>query len=199
MVLCLTEPLLPMNLLPRLLPVLTALSLALTLQACSSEDAGSVPADTNAIAASISIRDIPLAATFDAGQSTFQDLDGRGLEIASFAGKRVFVNYWATWCAPCIREIPALTRAAAQLEDENFIFLLASDESPETITNFIADRGFSGNFIKLNGFFGGHGIDAVPSSSVYDEQGQLLHTWAGAYEWDSKEMLEQIRNPGTAQ
>lgn len=193
-----------MNLLPRFIPALTAFTLALTLQACSDENVSSVTSTANGTTANtanitVSIRDMPMATVYAADSSTFQDLDGRGLEIASFAGKRVFVNYWATWCAPCIREIPALTRAAAQLEDENFIFLLASDETPETITNFVADRGFSGNFIKLNGFFGGHGIDAVPSSSVYDEQGQLLHTWAGAYEWDSKEMLEQIRNPGAVQ
>lgn len=137
---------------------------------------------------------LPTVATFDAASSTFQDLQGRGLEIASFAGQRVFVNYWATWCAPCIHELPSLARAAEALADENTLFLLASDESPETIRQFVEERGFSGNFIKLNGFFGKHGIHAVPSSSLYDEEGQLLQSWGGAFEWDSPEMLEQIRS-----
>lgn len=137
---------------------------------------------------------LPTVATFDAASSTFQDLQGRGLEIASFAGQRVFVNYWATWCAPCIHELPSLARAAEALADENTLFLLASDESPETIRQFVEERGFSGNFIKLNGFFGKHGIHAVPSSSLYNEEGQLLQSWGGAFEWDSPEMLEQIRS-----
>lgn len=176
---------------------LSLLTLAL-LQACSGADNAASPAADPAAGAENSSTALPVVATFDAATSTFQDLSGQGLEIASFAGKKVFVNYWATWCAPCIREIPSIARAAAELEDENYLFVLASDESPETISNFIADRGFDGHFIKLNGYFGSHGIDAVPSSSLYDEDGQLLQSWAGAFEWDSPELLEQLRNPVAA-
>jgi thiol-disulfide isomerase/thioredoxin len=167
-------------------PALLLSAIAL-LQACGAEQPTAPQAAASAA--------LPVVATFDAANSTYQDLDGRGLEIASFAGKKVFVNYWATWCAPCIREIHSISRAAAELADENYLFVLASDESLETISNFIADRDFDGHFIKLNGFFGAYGIDAVPSSSLYDEQGQLLQSWAGAFEWDSAEMLEQLRNP----
>jgi thiol-disulfide isomerase/thioredoxin len=174
-----------------LLPLVSLFGL---LQACSGDS-------SEAGVASGAASTLPVVATFDAASSTFQSLDGQGLEIASFAGRKVFVNYWATWCAPCIREIPSIARAAAALADENYLFVLASDESPETIANFIADRGFDGHFIKLNGYFGAHGIDAVPSSSLYDEQGQLLQSWAGAFEWDSPEMLAQLREPlaGSAQ
>lgn len=170
-----------------LLSLLPTLAL---LQACSGQEA-----TTASTATATDNPALPIVASFDAATSTFQDLQGQGLEIASFAGKKVFVNYWATWCAPCIREIPSIARAAAELEDENYLFVLASDESLDTISSFIADRGFDGHFIKLNGFFGAHGIDAVPSSSLYDENGQLLQSWAGAFEWDSPEMLAQLRDP----
>ncbi len=123
----------------------------------------------------------------------FQDLQGAPLELSAYAGKKVFLNYWATWCAPCIREIPSIARAAAVLEQENYVFLLASDESLDTINDFLIDRGFSGTFIKLNGFFAAHGIQAVPSSSLYDESGTLVQTWSGAFEWDTPEMLEAVR------
>lgn len=176
-----------------LLSLVSALPL---LQACSNnEEPAATATAADPVVAGATASGLPVAATFDPATSTFQDLEGRGLEIASFAGKKVFVNYWATWCAPCIREIPSIARAAAELADENYLFLLASDESPDTIRNFIADRGFEGHFIKLNGFFGAHGIDAVPSSSLYDENGQLLQSWAGAFEWDSAEMLGELRNP----
>src|SRR3989338_4443602 len=107
--------------------LLALLLLPLLLQSCSSdENTGDLAAvDTTAAASTSASTLLPTVATFDATSSTYQDLQGKGLEIASFAGKRVFVNYWATWCAPCIREIPALGRAAAELEDENTIFLLA--------------------------------------------------------------------------
>lgn len=172
---------------------LLLLCLAL-LQGCSSEEASAPIAvePTLAPAPAVTITDALAPAV--AMTTMFQDLEGNPLELSAFAGKKVFLNYWATWCAPCIREIPSISRAGAALADENFTFLLASDESLETIKEFLLERGFTGNFIKLNGFFGAHGIHAVPSSALYDEAGQMVTTWNGAFEWDSLEMLDAIRN-----
>lgn len=173
--------------------VLPLLMLAL-LQGCGGSE-NSVPAEpsgnTPAPEAATVAAATPVAAPV--ADAKFQDLQGQPLELSAYAGKKVFLNYWATWCAPCIREIPAITRAAAELEDENYVFLLASDESLETITDFVADREFSGNFIKLSKFFGAWGINAVPSSELYDENGNHVVTWSGAFEWDSPEMLEAVR------
>ena len=143
-------------------------------------------------AGSISIADIQIEAT--GVESTFQDLGGRPMEISNFSGRKLIVNYWATWCGPCIREIPALTRAAEILGPEGYVFVLASDEPLDTIRSFIAENEFSGNFIKLNTFFAIHGIQAVPSTVIYDEFGQELNSWLGAYEWDSQELLTELRS-----
>ena len=170
-------------------PILSLLVVAL-LQGCggnNESDAASVATERTSPVASASV--IPASS-----DTKFMSLQGEPLELSAYAGKKVFLNYWATWCAPCIREIPSIARASAELEDENYVFLLASDESLETISDFLADREFSGNFIKLNKFFGAWGINAVPSSELYDENGNLLVTWAGAFEWDSAEMLDAIRN-----
>lgn len=173
-------------------------SMIIFLQACSNDDqvAQTAPeADSLAVApASNSLLD-GLPADDDPDSSTFQTLDGRGFGIELFAGQRVFVNFWATWCAPCIREIPSINRAAAALEEEGYTFLFVSDEDTDTINEFLTEREFQGNFIKLNGYFATFGIGAVPSSWLLDENGDVAQTWAGAYEWDSEEMLEQIRNP----
>lgn len=167
-----------------------ALALVL-LQGCGGNDAPADNAAAPSSAPAVSITAVTPSA--DATATMYQTLEGQPLELSAYAGKKVFLNYWATWCAPCIREIPAIARAAEELEDENYVFLLASDESLDTINEFLLDREFKGNFIKLNGFFGAHGIDAVPSSVLYDEAGTELRTWGGAYEWDSPEMLAQIR------
>jgi thiol-disulfide isomerase/thioredoxin len=172
-----------------------ALSLTALLQGCGgSESSAPVAESTPAPAAPAPAATAPAATTAAATETKFQTLDGQPLDLSAYAGKKVFLNFWATWCAPCIREIPAITRATAELEDENYVFLLASDESIETIEDFIADREFTGNFIKLNKFFGAWGIEAVPSSELYDENGNHVVTWAGAFEWDSPEMLDAIRN-----
>jgi thiol-disulfide isomerase/thioredoxin len=174
------------------------LLLVALLQGCGGNDSAAPVAATETVPASQAPAPKPVTApaavdTAPAADAKFQDLQGNPVELSAYAGKKVFLNYWATWCAPCIREIPAITRAAAELEDENFVFLLASDESLETITDFVADREFSGNFIKLSKFFGAWGIEAVPSSELYDENGNHVVTWSGAFEWDSPEMLEAIR------
>ncbi len=141
---------------------------------------------------SITISDMQFDTTADS--AAFQDLNGMPLGVSNFTGRKVVLNYWATWCAPCIRELPALSRAAEILGPEGYIFLLASDEPLETITTFIAENEFSGNFIKLNTFFAIHGIQAVPSTVLYDESGQEVKSWLGAYEWDSPELLSEIRS-----
>ena len=143
-------------------------------------------------AGSISITDIQIEET--GLEATFQDLGGRPLEVSNFSGRKLIINYWATWCAPCIREIPALSRAAEILGPEGYVFVLASDESLDTISTFIAENEFSGNFIKLNTFFAIHGIQAVPSTVLYDEFGQEQNSWLGAYEWDSPELLTELRS-----
>ncbi|MES2625094.1 MAG: TlpA disulfide reductase family protein, partial [Pseudomonadota bacterium] len=171
------------------------------LQACSNGDNPAAATEAGTAApqataqstatpaqAQLTVTDVAPAAA-DAAASTYQSLQGEPLELSAYAGKKVFLNYWATWCAPCIREIPSIARAAGILEQENFVFLLASDESVETIGDFLADREFTGNFIKLNGYFGSHGIDAVPSSVLFDETGAIVKSWPGAFEWDSPEML----------
>ncbi len=184
---------LPMNL--RSTTIASACLLALLLQGCGKTDPA--PAANTAATAAPEAAATPAAqpdATAAKGPS-FQDLTGKPVTLADYAGKKVFVNFWASWCAPCIKEIPSINRAAAALSAENYVFLLASDESLDVIKNFLLDRGFTGNFVKLNGYVGGLGVDVMPTSVLYDEHGAVVRSWQGASEWDSAEMLAQIRNP----
>ena len=167
--------------------IFTAL-IALMLTACS--ESGQDQTLTTPSAAEILAS---LQSDSDPESTMYQTLSGQALDLNVFAGKKVFVNYWATWCAPCIREIPSINRAAEALESENYVFVLASDESQETIAEFLEERQFEGNFIKLNDYFGAHGIHAVPSSLLLDEKGEVIRRWDGSFEWDSPEMLAQLR------
>jgi thiol-disulfide isomerase/thioredoxin len=169
----------------------------LLLQACSKSgpaapSANTVTAQADAVLAAAKPADTDAALA--AGRApTFQDLNGKPVKLTDYAGKKVFVNFWASWCAPCIKEIPSISRAATALANENFVFLLASDESIDTIKNFLLDRGFTGNFVKMDGFVGSVGVDVMPTSVLYDEHGGIVRSWQGASVWDSEEMLAQIR------
>ena len=120
-------------------------------------------------------------------------LDGNTLNASLIADKNVLLNYWATWCAPCIREIPSLLSAQSRLGDD-FVVLLASDESIEEIQEFIQDRDFEGNFVKLEGYFSDYEIQAIPSTSLFSAQGEQIGNWLGAFEWDSPEIITELQN-----
>jgi len=165
------------------------------LISCGNDAADQTPGEAVSAAQTESTLFAALPADDTPDEKTFQTLDGRGFDVEFLNGKKVFVNFWATWCAPCIREIPSINRAAEALASEGFDFIFVSDEDVETINDFLTEREFDGNFVKLNGYFANYGIGAVPSSWLLDENGDLVATWAGAYEWDSDVMLSEIRNP----
>lgn len=175
--------------------VLCSCALTLLLQACGGQ---SNPAATTGTATAEAVTPAPASTTETtadlSGAPSFQTLDGKSVKLSDYAGKKVFVNLWATWCAPCIREIPSIQRAAEALKSENFEFLLASDEELDKIKDFLLDRGFMGNFVKLNGYVGSYGADVMPTSLLFDEQGKQIAIWKGPAEWDSAEMLAELRN-----
>jgi thiol-disulfide isomerase/thioredoxin len=61
------------------------------------------------------------------------DLDGKEISLASLKGKTVFLNFWATWCKPCVKEMPSMDKAYKELQGDDFVFLAASDEGIERI------------------------------------------------------------------
>lgn len=135
---------------------------------------------------------LAVSAVFPDNKS-FMNLDGSPVDLASLEGKSIMVNYWATWCAPCIREIPSLIRAADELGDD-FVVMLASDETPEQIMAFITENNFREDaFVKLEGSFAGHQIQAVPSTSLFGTDGVQKGQWLGVLEWDHEEVVDGLK------
>jgi thiol-disulfide isomerase/thioredoxin len=122
------------------------------------------------------------------------DLEGKPLALSDFKGKRILLNYWATWCRPCIEEMPALGRLESVLSKEGYVFLLASDESLEKIRAFKDAWGVELAFIKFNGNLTEQQINALPATFVYDTDGRQLARFDGAMAWDSPEMIEQLKS-----
>ena len=126
-------------------------------------------------------------------ESTFEDLEGNPIELADFKGKKVFLNYWATWCRPCIEEMPAIERVQMILEKENYVFLLASDQSVAKIVKFKEARDFDFKYIKFNGALSGQQINALPVTMIFNEVGERVERFDGAMEWDTPEMIQKLK------
>ncbi|MDO1511142.1 TlpA disulfide reductase family protein [Maribacter confluentis] len=126
--------------------------------------------------------------------SLYEDLEGNAVSLKDFKGKRILMNYWATWCRPCIEEMPDLLELQSILEKENYVFLLASDQSVEKIKKFKLDRGFDFKFIKYNGSYPEKDISALPVTLIYNEVGEQVARFDGGMSWNTPEMVERLTN-----
>mgnify|MGYP000009861151 CR=1 FL=1 len=126
-------------------------------------------------------------------KTSFVDLYENNLDLSVYKGKRIVINYWATWCGPCIKEIPSIKRAEEILEDYGYTFLLVSDETISKISKFKNERNFDFNFLKSNKSFETLGVYFMPTTYIFDENGKIIETILGAIEWDSEEMITKLK------
>ena len=75
-------------------------------------------------------------------KTTFVDLNDNKVNLIAYRGKKIVINYWATWCAPCIKEMPSMKRAEEILEEYGYTFLLVSDETISKISSFKNEWNF---------------------------------------------------------
>ena len=126
-------------------------------------------------------------------KSIFVDLDENKLDFSEFKQGKIVISYWATWCAPCIKEMPSLKRAEKILKDYGYTFLLVSDETISKISRFKEEKNFDFNFLKSSKSFETLGIYSMPTSYIFDETGKIVETIVGAIKWDSVEMINKLK------
>ncbi|MDB4292875.1 TlpA family protein disulfide reductase [Maribacter sp.] len=123
----------------------------------------------------------------------YEDLTGKPIQLSDYKGKRVLLNYWATWCKPCIEEMPALERLQKELAAENYVFLFPSDQSVKVIEKFRASKDFDLTFVKFNGTWADKEISALPVTLIYNEVGEQVARFDGAMAWDSSEIITELK------
>ena len=126
-------------------------------------------------------------------KTSFFDLNEKNLDLSVYREGKIVLSYWATWCAPCIREMPSIKRAEKLLENYGYTFFLVSDETISKISQFKKERSFEFNFLKSSKSLETLGIYSMPTSYIFDENGQLIETIVGAIEWDSEEMINKLK------
>lgn len=126
-------------------------------------------------------------------EADFQDLDGNSLQLSEFKGKTVFLNFWATWCKPCIYEMPSISRASDILGDD-IVFLAASDESLERIIKFRnKNPDFNFKIIKINDNVVKYDIQVLPTTYLINPEGEISKIEVGGKEWDNPNQIEMIK------
>ena len=113
-------------------------------------------------------------------KTSFVDLYEKEVDLSVFKEGKIVVSYWATWCGPCIKEMPSIKRAEKILEDYGYTFLLVSDETITKISKFKNERDFDFNFLKSSKSFETLGVYSMPTSYIFDENGKIIETIVGA-------------------
>jgi peroxiredoxin len=137
----------------------------------------------------------PYAAQRKAPALRLPSLDGSQIDLSDMAGKVVLVNFWATWCPPCVEEIPSLQRLYRRLQPQG-LEILAVDvgESAETMKQFLKDKPVS--FPVLMDTQGDAlqrwGIYAFPTTLVLDREHRVRYAVFGAFDWSSQEVLDTL-------
>jgi len=122
------------------------------------------------------------------------DLKGNSYNTSKLKGKKVLINYWATWCGPCKKEMPDLLEAQEILAKENYVFLLVSDESQEKIVEFKNKIKYGFKYLKSAKTASSLGIYALPTTFIYNEKGKEVDKIIGAVRWNSPEMIAKLKN-----
>ena len=126
-------------------------------------------------------------------KTSFVDLNENNLDLSVYKKGKIVVSYWATWCAPCIKEMPGIKKAEEILEEYGYTFLLVSVETLNEISDFKNEWNFDFNFLKSTKSFETLGVYAMPTSYIFDENGKIVETIVGAVKWDSKEMIDKLK------
>jgi thiol-disulfide isomerase/thioredoxin len=129
---------------------------------------------------------------------TLPDLDGKSHKLSDYRGKVVLVNFWATWCPPCRREMPSMERLSQRLRDQPFAILAVNQqEEPDGVFVFTGQLDpaptFPILFDRNSTVSHAWGVPGLPASFIVDKAGRVVYRAMGGREFDHPEIEQAIR------
>jgi len=139
-----------------------------------------------------------LPKTFPIEPVTFNDVDGKTIDFSQFKGKIIMVNMWATWCPPCVRELPAIERLATKFKAEDFVLLPISidAEGKQQVQPFLSSLGmpnFNSYYDQPQSLGDVFPLDTIPATFILDQQGQLIAFVRSYVDWDDAKAVSLIQ------
>ena len=134
-----------------------------------------------------------------APETELRTVAGEPVTLAAYKDKVVLVNFWATWCVPCVREMPSLDRLQAAFDKEKFLILAVSVDrgGAAKVTPFLKKHGIENLTPLLDQrmrLASALGVPGMPTSFLLDREGRVLGSLPGIAEWDSPEAKALIQH-----
>ena len=133
--------------------------------------------------------------------AAFEDADGKPVKLADFAGKPVLVNLWASWCAPCVKELPTLDKLAhgGNLQ----VLAVSQDSGPRaSVVAFLQGHRigtlepYQDSKMALSGALGPDTV--LPTSILFDANGKEVWRYVGDLDWTSPQAAKLLSEAGAA-
>lgn len=123
----------------------------------------------------------------------YLDLNDVPVEFSKYKGQVVFVNVWATWCPPCVKEMPSIARLAANPRLKDVAFVCVSvDESPATIRRFLSDKDWKMTVLRAVSLPESFQSDAIPATYIVARDGRIVTAEIGGKEWDTADTIARL-------
>ena len=132
---------------------------------------------------------------FESNMLFFQDLEGNEFSLRNFENKVLFINYWATWCNPCLAEMPSMAELYNQYkENDNVVFLYLSKEDTDTIIDYIPKDDSLGQLpiykvVTDDDLFSTRGI---PTTFIVNRNGEIVIKDVGSAVWNDQSVVDYL-------
>jgi len=123
------------------------------------------------------------------------DLDGNLVNMAEYKGKVIFLNFWATWCMPCVAELPSIENLYTEFKDD-VAFLLISNESPEKVKNYHTKKEYTVPFHIQNETSiipQQYYHEGIPTTFIINKNGKIVKASSGAEDWDDDDFIKVLK------
>jgi peroxiredoxin len=131
----------------------------------------------------------------EAPHFTLEDISGKKLSLSLFKGKVILVNFWATWCIPCMNEMPSFNRLFQKYKERGLMVLgVSMDTSIEAVQKFLSktDLGFPVLLDSDLSISHKYKVFAFPTTFLIDRDGVLREKYIGEMEWTDPETTKLI-------
>jgi thiol-disulfide isomerase/thioredoxin len=134
---------------------------------------------------------LPVLGTIPASWSV-TDLDGKEVSAEDLRGKVLFINHWATWCPPCMAEMPSIQALYESLVGSNVAFLIVSEEQPDKVRKVVTQKGWSMPIYlaseRLPPVLESEG--RIPATFIADRKGRVVFRLVGAKDWNTDDVRQ---------